>query len=67
MKMSDRTTGRDRAERDMYEWQSQVTKKCRDKSYDSKNDWNPFWKSLLVRGILLNTIKYRDAKELRSA
>ncbi len=63
MKISDRMIVGDRTGRDMYEWQSQVTKKYKDKSYDSKYDWNQFQKSLLVRGIFYNTIRYRDVKE----
>ncbi len=53
----------DKARRDMYKWQSQVTEKYKDKSYGSKYDQNQFQKSLLVRGIFQNTVKYRDAKE----
>ncbi len=63
MKISDRMTLGDRVGRDMYEWQSQVTKKYKDKSYGSKYDWNQFWNSLLVRGTFYNTIRYRNAKE----
>ncbi len=42
MKLNDRMTVGDRTERDMYEWQSQVTEKQKDKSYGSEHDQNQF-------------------------
>ncbi len=63
MKISSRTTVGDIAGRDMYEWQSQVTEKYKDKSYGNNYDWNQFQDSLLVRGIFQNTVKYRDTKQ----